>query len=131
MKLAKIYLLIVGVGVFVFGVLYLFTPDVFTDGTGFGTLKPEAVTDVRATYGGFQLGVGLYLIWAARDRTRYRSAILLVGLLFSFIAGSRAYGLIVDGEPTAPMLGGLSLEVVLASLSWGILNARPARDADA
>lgn len=131
MKLARIYLLIGAVVFFVFGVLYLFVPEVFTDGTGFGTLKPEAVTDVRATYGGFQLGVGLYLLWAARDRSRYRAGVLLVAVLFSFIAGSRAYGLIVDGEPTGPMLGAISLELVATVVSWGILRVLPGRGADA
>jgi hypothetical protein len=123
MRLARGYLLILGVGTFLIGVLYVFVPNVFTDPMGFGSLAPEALTDVRATYGGLQIAVGAFLIWTARDVGRQRVGLVLVGLVLPAVAAARAFGLVADGEPTGVLVGVLIFEVLLSIFSWFVLRS--------
>jgi hypothetical protein len=125
MRVARIFLTVLGVGTAVLGVLYVIAPNLFTGGSGFGTLAPEALTDFRATYGGFQIGAGLFLLWAARDVSRYRSGLVLLCILFPAVAVSRALGLLVDGNPTPQMVGALAFEIVTSVVSLLVLAKLP------
>ncbi len=62
---ARIYLRIAGALTLVFGLLYLWVPETLTAPAGFGEIGSGGLTDIRATYGGFQLGLGAFLLWAA------------------------------------------------------------------
>src|SRR5687768_1524925 len=62
MRVAKIYLIFMAVMSIVFGVIYLFNPSAMMAPMGFGTLAPSALTDARATYGGLQIGMGVFLL---------------------------------------------------------------------
>jgi nitrate reductase gamma subunit len=117
-RLVRPYLVLLAIVCLVFGFLYLFTPDLLTDATGFGDLAPEAVTDVRATYGGLQLALGLFFMWSSRDSDRYRNALTLAVIMFVCIAGSRTIGLLIDREPTPAMVSAAFVEG-----AWGALSA--------
>jgi hypothetical protein len=123
MRVARGYLLIVGIGTLLIGVLYVVAPSIFTDPMGFGSLAPEALTDMRATYGGLQIAIGGFLIWTARDVGRQRDGLLLVGLVLSAVAAARALGLVVDGQTTGLLVGVLIFEVLLAAFSWFVLRS--------
>ncbi|MEX2556331.1 MAG: DUF4345 domain-containing protein [Actinomycetota bacterium] len=114
MKLVRWFLRIGGAVFLVFGLLYAVSPETLTDPSGFGPLAPEALTDLRATYGGLQLGIGAFLIWAAYDAARHHAGLMLLAVTISAVAASRAFGLIVDGEATAGMVGALTFEVALS-----------------
>lgn len=113
MRIAQIYLVLMGAMSLVFGVVYLFWPAMMTDPMGFGALAPAAVTDVRATYGGFQIGMGAFLLWCLNP-ARVRAGLLLVLLTIGAVAICRAVGLAIDGEVTANLQGVLVFELVLA-----------------
>ncbi len=117
MSFACTYLRILGAFTILMGVLYLFTPGFPTDAAGFGALTPSGLTDVRATYGGFQLGLGAFLLWAAGEASRVRLALVLVGLLFGALALSRAFGLLFDGDVNPFHASAVTTEVALTCLS--------------
>ncbi|MCP4904559.1 MAG: DUF4345 domain-containing protein [bacterium] len=98
MKLAKIYLLAFAVFSLVFGLGYLFAPQMLAQPAGFGVLSAAATTDVRATYGGFQIGMGAFLIWSAQSQDRYYAALWLVALSIAAVFASRMIGVVLDGE---------------------------------
>ncbi|HZO08946.1 MAG TPA: DUF4345 domain-containing protein [Myxococcota bacterium] len=117
MRFARIFLLVMGwMGLF-FGAIYLLWPQSMTDPTGFPALGPNALTDVRATYGGLQIGTGLFLLWAVRDASRVRTALVLQALLIGAVAASRAFGIAVDGTPNGVLVGALVTELCLTLLA--------------
>ena len=117
MRFATIYLRIMGGFSVLFGLVYLIAPGGMTDAAGFGALAPGGVTDVRATYGGFQLGLGFFLLWAAAERSRVSMALVLVALSIGAVGSSRAIGLVLDGEPNPFHVMGLVTEVSLTALT--------------
>lgn len=126
MGFARIYLLFVAAMSLVFGAIYFIAPAIMTDPTGFGVLAPAALTDVRATYGGFQLGSGLFLLWSAAQPQRMRTALLLVALTFAAVAICRGIGLLIDGSATSFLVNALITEVVLTALALFALTRAPA-----
>jgi hypothetical protein len=125
MKLRRWFLLALGAVFVIFGVLYAVSPTTLTDPSGFGVLAPEALTDLRATYGGLQIGIGVFLFWSGSDASRHRAGLTLVSATLAAVAVSRAYGLIVDGEATAGMVGALAFEVALSGAAVMALRKTP------
>lgn len=128
MRAAKIYLILMGLMSVVFGVGYLIKPELFADpmGFGFAAMEPSARTDVRATYGGFQIGMGLFMFWCARFDSRVYTGMLLTLLSVACIAASRALGMLVlDGSPNDTLKGTLGLEVTLTIITIVLLARMP------
>ena len=130
MRAAKIYLVLMGVMSVVFGVVYLVSPLMMTEPMGFGALKPSALTDVRATYGGFQIGTGLFML-ACLPPARLKTGMLLALLSVCAIALARLYGFMVDGDVIPVLQGTLLFEVVLAVISLVIYLRTPDHSAAA
>ena len=126
MSFARIYLMFIAAMSLVFGAIYFISPAVMTDPTGFGLLAPAAVTDVRATYGGFQLGSGLFLLWSAAQPQRIRPALLLVALTFAGVLVCRGIGMLIDGSATSFLVNALITEAVLTALALVALARTPA-----
>jgi len=125
MSLARTYLRILGSMTLFFGLVYLLSPQSMTDPTGFGALGPAATTDVRATYGGLQIGLGLFLLWAAAQEARVRLALVLQVLTIGAVASARAIGILLDGEATGVLVGALAFEVLLTIVSIALLRRLP------
>ena len=66
-----------------FGMAYLVSPVSMLELTGGSALTPAATTDVRATYGGLQLGLGAFLLWSALAPERIPSALLAHSVMHS------------------------------------------------
>ncbi len=122
MKLARFFLLGFGLLSLVFGVAYLLSPVALTEPAGFGSLSATATTDVRATYGGFQIGMGAFLVWAAGAEERYRGALVLVVLSIGAVFLSRLAGLALDGELNEFHASGLAVESILTAASLFVLR---------
>lgn len=130
MRLARGYLLLFGLGVAALGVIYAVAPALIMDPMGFGDLAPEALTDVRATYGGLQIGLGLFLVWTAVEATRQRMGLILLGILLPFIAVTRALGIVVDGNPTGAMVIALMFETLVTAFTWYVFSKLPRGSAE-
>ena len=116
MRAARIFLILMAIMSVGLGVLYLFWPLPMTEPMGFGPLAPSATTDVRATYGGFQIATGLFMFWCLRS-DRIQVGILLALLTAGAIAASRAIGLIIDGAFTDALKGAMTFEIVVTAIS--------------
>lgn len=125
MGFARAYLCFVGVMGLIFGVWYLIAPATWTDPTGFGPLGPNALTDVRATYGGFQIGLGLFTLWAAADPTRVRMALVLQALTIGAIASCRLTGFAVDGSPNGFLWTAIVTEIAFTAITVFALRRLP------
>lgn len=125
MALARIYLRIAGAVTVGFGLVYLFAPESMTDPAGFGAVGPGGLTDVRATYGGFQLGMGAFLLWAAAAPERVRGGLLLMALSIGAVGLSRAFGLALDGSLNPFHMSGLVTELSLTAFTLFALRGVP------
>ena len=124
MRVAQIYLILMAVLSLVLGLVYLITPSSMLAPMGFGELRPSALTDVRANYGGFQIGTGLFMLWCL-PRQRRRAGMLLALLLAAAITMSRVIGLALDGEVISPLRSALVVEIVLTLASLAIYVRMP------
>jgi hypothetical protein len=125
MRAAKIYLVLMGIMSVAFGVLYLVMPSTFTDPMGFGILAPSALTDVRATYGGFQIGMGLFMFWCCLGTGRLYSGMFLALISVAAIALCRAIGLVIDGDPIDVLKVTLAFEATLTVISLVLFLRTP------
>lgn len=104
-----------------FGVVALIQPSAMTGPPGLDASAAGAVTEVRALYGGLQLGLGAFLIWAVLDPSRWASGLLAYGFLIGAVGDSRFVGLLIDGNWTGFHLFALGFEwttSLLALFLW-------------
>ena len=111
MNIGKTLVFVNGVLFVGFGLGFIIAPGFFLKLFTETTLSlPSAVIDVRATYGGLGLGVGVWLLLCFKDNVRLGLLGSLV-VLASIILG-RTIGLIVDGNPNVFMFVFLGAEMV-------------------
>jgi hypothetical protein len=81
-----------------------------------------ARTDLRATYGGFDLGIGVFLgVCALRSRW-IRPGLAALGLAAAGYAGGRLLGILAEGTATPLMLAFAALEIGTAVAAWVLLR---------
>lgn len=110
--MTKIFLMVIAVILAFFGLLYLFSPQTLAGVAGLEA-NASGLTDIRATYGGFQIGFALFLFWSCCNDNRLANALAATGLIFASVGLGRLYGLTVDGEVATFNLIGLTFEIVL------------------
>lgn len=116
MRVAQIYLGLTALMSVLFGVIYLVAPYSMTDQMGFGQLAPTALTDVRATYGGMQIGMGLFLFWCLSP-SRVRTGLLFTLLSVGTLAICRCIGIAIDGEFNSGLKAALIFEGVWTAIT--------------
>ena len=100
-----------------FGLAFTIAPESVADlVTGTAPTTSSGVIDMRATYGGVAIGMGIFVGLCARrgDWTR-------IGLIFSLlvlvtIGAARVVGIVADGSPNGWMLAFLGLEIASVAL---------------
>lgn len=84
---------------------------------GIELTNATAVVDFRATYGGFNLGLGAAMLLFAR--LDVRAGLLVQMFAAAGYGGGRALGLALAEGPVDPMLYGLlGTEVAMLALGW-------------
>ena len=105
------------------GIAYFVRPEEMTNLSGMLLMAPAAITDVRAYYGGLQIGLATYLLLAMSRVDLTRAALTLLVLLYSAMALARIGGLWLDGGLQQTFnLTALLLEVVSAGLCFFALR---------
>ncbi len=133
MSLGSVLLWATGLMSVAFGMAYIVSPTSMVELTGGVAPTPAAATDVRATYGGLQLGLGAYLLWSALAPERFPSALLALSLIAGAVGGSRLVGVLVDGGlgPTL-LIGPIHISALvfeLATCALAFLAFQRAREA--
>jgi len=129
LKIARIYLWIGLVASVVFGAAYLVAPGPVTRFAGIDHATPAGLTDLRATYAGFQLGMAALLGWCLRDPSRYAAGLVAFACAVGAVGLSRLLGLLVDGF-SAEMAIATAIEIAMTSFAIFAL-ARVRSDAGA
>jgi hypothetical protein len=82
-------------------------------------MQPKDVTavgEVRARYGGFELGVAAFLVACLLDRWSLRAGLFLTTAIFLGAAAGRGKSALVDGMPDPLFVQILVFEMVFAAL---------------
>jgi hypothetical protein len=101
-----------------------------------GLLRPESVLDMmqaeaghattfnelRAMYGGFELGVAAFLVACLRDRWSLDAGVFLLAAIFVSAAASRALSLVLDDVPSQLFLTAWIVEILFAGLCLKALS---------
>jgi hypothetical protein len=118
----RVWLVLIGFVALAFGAAYLVAPTLLTDQTGFRDLSAEALTDVRATYGGLQIALGVFLLWSSAQAMRHRTGLLLIAITFLALAACRGIGLLIDGDWTVAMVSAFFIEAATFVITIVLLS---------
>ncbi len=123
MNLPKLFINLTAVVFLLYGAVFSFMPETMTGWvTGSALDTPSALIDVRATYGGMTLAVGVILLMFARNADLHRLGLISICLLMLCMAIARTAGIIINGSPTTLMIVYLALEVVVAAVAFVLLK---------
>jgi len=114
-KFGRIVVAIVAAMLVLVGLAYLLFPVEVLSLTGQFTLDGDALLDVRATYGGFQLGLGLFLLVQILRRENIVFSLHLLAVIFLSVGGVRLVGSIFAVEMSYLHLGAALAEVASAA----------------
>lgn len=128
MRLARV-ILVIQVLVFAgFGLAYWFRPYEMANLNGMLLMETASVSNVRVYYGGLQIGLALFLLWALRERERVRAALVLLVLMQGCLALARLGALWLDDAALPAFdFNGLAYKLASALLAAFALSrlARP------
>ena len=99
-----------------FGIWFLIRPGALA-GIGIEVTSPSARIDIRATYGGFELGVAAFLFWCAAREDWHRVGLIAAALIIAGFGVGRLVGILIEGGATAFMWFFLAIEVAYTALA--------------
>ncbi|MGH3054504.1 MAG: DUF4345 domain-containing protein [Gaiellaceae bacterium] len=127
----RVVAIITGVITTVLGVAGLLYPDRVMGMLGFAILNSAnaaaVMGEVRATYGGLFVVLGVYTLLTSMDPAAHRSRLMFIGLLWLGACAGRLLGVNVTGNPGLPGWLAVALELLVGgALVAASLTARPA-----
>ena len=123
MLFARILLALQALALVGLGLAYFIRPHEMANLSGMLLMAPAAITDVRAYYGGLQIGLGVFLLLAMSRLELARAALMLLVLVYAGLALGRIGGLWLDGGTQQTFnLYALLIELVSAGLAFGALR---------
>lgn len=123
MLFARVVLVIQLLALAGLGLAYFVRPHEMANLSGMLLMSPAAATDMRAFYGGLQLGLAAFIGLSLTRLDFTRAALTLLVLLYSAMALARIGGLWLDGGAQQTFnLYALLLEVVSVGLCFWALR---------
>lgn len=115
--LAMIYLGYVVLMLLGFGLAFLLSPARMAGLVDIQAPTSSALSDIRALYGGLEIGLGLVVAWCMLDPARVRLGLGMAGVLFACVAAGRGFGMLLD-RPVSP----LTIKVFAVELGTALLG---------
>ena len=82
----------------------------------------SGITDIRATYGGMSIAIGVILYLLATNESTLRVGLISVSILMLSMAFGRVIGMVLDGSPNLFMYIYLALELMASSFAIFLLK---------
>jgi hypothetical protein len=125
----SLILILVGAGFFGFGAAYALRPARMAALTDLTLTSPTARVDFVATYGGFQIGFGIFLLGCAREITWQVPGLWAAVAALGGFASFRALAMLLHrGRVRGSLWFALGLELCGVALSlWALTRAGPIR----
>jgi len=99
------------------GLAFLMAPVALMSVLGADLRTVDARSDVRALYGGMELGIAAFLASCLASPERTRMGLIAASLAFGGILAGRLASLFADGVPTVNLAGPIAIEVVALGLA--------------
>ena len=123
--IARIWVLCGAALTFGLGLLYAANPARIEQVAGVILPTAAALTEVRSTYGGLHIGIGLFLFTCSRTTSGRRHGLLLCGIAFLFAGLARIVGILQFGAGF-PQLGLSTLELGFSAGAFWLRHRMPA-----
>ncbi len=124
MNNAKILLWINAILFVLFGIGFIFAPSPLAQWiTGSTPSTTSGMIDLRATYGGLALGIGIFWALCASNGSE-RNGLLSAILVLSAVVIGRITGILLDGNPNIFMFILLTAEIIFAALNFIIYRRK-------
>lgn len=123
--MARAFLVFIGLTFIVFGVWLLLDPEVLTRLIGLKMETVSARTEIRAFYGGLELGIGVFLLGCAMFRNGLKSGLGLVACTLGGAGVARLVSLVQDGREGWQMALITVLEIGATLLALILLVRKP------
>lgn len=123
MRAGRILLLFSGTALLAYAAVFLFDPTVLGGLVGLSFEGADARIEIRAFYGGLELGLGLFLLQAARAPQWTRVGLAAFALMFGATGLARAWGLAEFGLGGAAQPFVAGIEIGAAALAAGFARA--------
>lgn len=115
MRFARFVLIAQAMAMFGFSLAYWLWPYEMANLNGMLLMESASISHMRVYYGGLQLGLGLFLLWAMGGAERARTALVMLVIIMLALVAGRLGSLWLDG--------GSLLGFDLASLIYRVLAA--------
>ncbi len=128
MRFARIVLVAQAVVMVALSLAYWVRPYEMANLNGMLLMESASVSHMRVYYGGLQLGLALFLLWAVRAPDYARAALVMLVITLLTLAGARLASLWLDGGSLAGFdLVSLVYRLLAAALAVAALRSlRPA-----
>ncbi len=123
MRIARLVLLVFGLMFLGFGLAFAAAPWSMAKLIGLQATSPQAVTELRAFYGGLEIGLGAFMIACAATRRWMRAGLQSLLVVCAGIAAGRVFGLAIDNSASTLMWAALATEVAGAVLAVVAINS--------
>lgn len=129
MRFARLVLLAQALVMASLSLAYWFRPYEMANLNGMLLMESASVSHMRVYYGGLQLGLALFLLWAARAPERARPALMMLMITMTALVLGRLVSLWLDGGALAGFdLASLIYRIfaaALAGVAWHLVRERP------
>ncbi len=116
--MAKLLVWATGLFFIFYGVAFIFFPtEMAMIVTGDSPKTLSGVIDLRATYGGMSLSVGIFLLMLLSKPEHLPLALVAIAIVLLSMAAGRVLGFIIEGNPNTLMYVFLSLEVIVSLIA--------------
>jgi Domain of unknown function (DUF4345) len=121
--LNTLVLAIAGLGFIGFGIAFLFWPDALLTGIGIQASSTQASIEIRAMYGGLELGLGIFLL-SCLATARQRTGLWLSLASYGGLGLARLASMLLLGASSPFLVFALVWEGVVAALALLALNIK-------
>ncbi|MEM8861080.1 MAG: DUF4345 family protein [Chloroflexota bacterium] len=119
----RIFLYVAAAFYLLFAILYMVFPLTLAGAMGVTTADSTGIIDIRAVYGGFQLGLAIFLFWAAGAEEWTYPGLLITVLTTGGIAIVRLVSMVISWEIGNHWIG-LAIEVVVTLIATVLILRR-------
>ncbi len=118
LKTTKYFLFLSGAVLLSYAVTFLISPHTLGEIVGFTHHSPNTLVEVTAFYGGLELGMALFFIWAGFNKDRYQIALTAYIFIFLSAGIARFMGILLYGfeDPSQPIVTGV--EILFSLFAW-------------
>lgn len=124
-RLTQLFLLLSGLVFILIGVNTFRDPVAAMAGVELGVQSINALNEVRANYGGMQMGIGLLLVSAALMTWLTRPALLALSLVTGGLVVGRLMSIMIDGTPNSTVQALLGLEFFTTVIAIFLFTQQP------